>query len=157
VSDQSRTPRPPGSGPAAGHRGAGHPDGGAAAGDQGVGALAAQFGVQAAALAGQEVALAKAELRATARQAVRGGIPLTVAAVLGASAWLTGLAAAVLGVSEALPPWAAALVITAGLAALSGVLALLGGRRLARINPGLPLTAESIRQALRELRPGARR
>lgn len=122
-----------------------------------VGTLSAQAGVQAAALLGQEAALAKAELRASARQAVRGGIPLTAAALLGGSAWLAALAAAILGLSVALPPWAAALIITAGLGAAGGVLAMIGGRRLGRVSPGLPLTTESLRQAMRELAQRARR
>ena len=122
-----------------------------------VGTLSAQAGVQAAALLGQEAALARAELRATARQAVRGGIPLTAAAVLGGSAWLTGLAAAILGLSVALPAWAAALIIAAGLGAIGGVLAIVGGRRLGQVNPGLPITAESLRQAMHELAQRARR
>ena len=118
--------------------------------------LSAQAGVQAAALLGQEMALAKAELRASARQAVRGGIPLTAAALLGGSAWLAALAAAILGLSVALPPWAAALIIAAGLGAIGGVLAIVGGRRLGRMSPGLPLTAESLRQAAHELAQRAR-
>jgi hypothetical protein len=116
-----------------------------------VGILSAELGVQAAAFLGQEVALAKAELRANARQAVRGSIPLAAAAVLGGSAWLAALAAAVLGISVALPAWAAALIIAAGLAAAGGLLALLAGRRLARVPAGLPLTAETLRQGMHDV------
>jgi hypothetical protein len=119
--------------------------------------LTAQLGVQAATLAGREIALAKAELRATARQAVRGGIPLLAAALLGGSAWLVLLAAAILGISEALPAWAAALIVAALLGTLGGALALFGGRRLDRIQPGLPLTTESLRQSVREITHRARR
>lgn len=119
--------------------------------DASAGTLAAQLGVQTAALLGQEAALAKAELRATARQATRGGIPLLAAAMLGGSAWLAGLAAAILGISAALPAWAAALIIAAALTAPAGVLAVVGGRRLARMNPRLPLTTGSVRQAMHEV------
>jgi hypothetical protein len=125
--------------------------------DASVAQLTAQLGVQAATLAGREIALAKAELRASARQAVRGGIPLLAAALLGGSAWLALLAAAIIGVSVAVPPWAAALVVAAFLGLLAGALAVFGGSRLDRIPAGLPLTAESIRQSVRELTHRARR
>lgn len=116
-----------------------------------VGMLAAQLGVQMGALAGQEVALAKAELRASARRAVSGGIPLAAAGLLGASAWLAALAAAILAVGVAVPLWAAALIVMALLGMLAGGLAAFGGRRLARMRPGLPLTAESIREGMHEI------
>ena len=122
-----------------------------------VGTLAAQLGVQMGALAGQEVALAKAELRANARHAVAGGVPLAAAAVLGGSAWLAALAAAILAVGVAVPLWAAALVVMALLGMLAGGLAAFGGRRLNRMKPGMPLTAESIRQGMREIARRAQR
>lgn len=125
--------------------------------DATVAQLTAQLGVQAATLAGREIALAKAELRASARQAVRGGVPLLAAALLGGSAWLVLLAAAILGISVALPAWAAALIVAAVLGAAGGALALFGGSRLDRIPAGLPLTAESLRQSLREITHRARR
>lgn len=122
-----------------------------------VGMLAAQLGVQMGALVGQEVALAKAELRASARRAVRGGVPLTAAAVLGVSAWLAALAAAILAVSVAVPAWAAALVVMVLLGTLAGGFAMFGGRRLARVKPGLPQTTESIREGMHQVARRAHR
>jgi Putative Actinobacterial Holin-X, holin superfamily III len=115
------------------------------------GRLAVQLGVQAAALVGQEIALAHAELRATGRQAVKGGLAVAGAAAVGATAWLAGVAAAIIGISEALPSWAAALIVATALALLGGVLAVTGGRRLSRVPRGLPLTTTSIRQGLHEI------
>ena len=118
--------------------------------------LVAQLVVQAAALIGQEAALARAELRITARQAVGGGILLTAAAVAGGSAWLAFLAAVILGIGVALPWWAAALITGGGLATVGGALAALAVRRLSRVPRGLPVAAGSLREDLRELQSAVR-
>lgn len=119
--------------------------------------LAAQVAVQGAGLLGQELALAKAELMARARQAGVGATLLAAAGVLGASAWLVLLAAAVAGVAVALPVWAAALIMGGALATLGGGIALIAGRRLHRAVPPLPLTTESVRQDLAEIKERAAR
>ena len=114
--------------------------------------LAAQAAVQGAGLLGQELALAKAELLARARQAGAGVTMLAVAGVLGVSAWLVLLAAAIAGVAVALPVWASALILGGALGMGAGGLALIAGRRLARTKPPLPLTTESVRQDLAEIK-----
>lgn len=129
---------------------------GAAPGRPAVGQLVAQLAVRAAALLGQEAALARAELRITARQAVGGGVLLTAAVVAGGSAWLAFLAAVILGIGVALPWWAAALITGGGLAALGGVLAALAVRRLSRVPRGLPVATGSLREDLRELQSAVR-
>lgn len=119
--------------------------------------LAAQFVVQVAGLLGQEVALARAELRANARNMGTGTALFSVAAVLGLSAWLALLAGSIAGIAVALPVWAAALIVAGGLGALaSGILAL-AGRRLSRALPPLPVTTDSIRRDLAEIRESAAR
>ena len=120
------------------------------------GQLAAELAVQAAALLGQETALARAELRMTARQAVGGGILLAAAVALGGSAWLAFLAAVILGIGVALPWWAAALITGGGLAALGAALAALAVRRLSRVPRGLPVATGSLREDLRELQSAVR-
>ncbi len=127
----------------------------AAPGRPTAGRLAAQLIVQSAALIGQEVALARAEIASTARRASKGGILLAAAAVAAGSAWLAFLAAMILGLGVALPLWAAALIIGGLLAGGAGLLAAAAWRRLARIPPGLPLTAQSVRDDLGELRRSA--
>ena len=113
--------------------------------------LAAQLGDQLARLLRAEVALARAELYASARQAVLGGGMLTVAAAAAFGGWLALIAAAIAAVAAGLPVWAAALIIGGTLMAGAGVLALLGVRRLARSAPPLHMTAGSIREEFKEL------
>jgi hypothetical protein len=107
-------------------------------------------------LARQELALARAELFARGRQAVLGSGLLAAAAILalGGSALL--VAAAVIGIAEALPAWAAALIVGGALLALAGVLILTGRARLARAAPPLALTAGSIGRLARHPGPGTR-
>jgi hypothetical protein len=120
------------------------------------GQLAAELGVRTAALLGQEFALAKAELRATARRAGTGTTLLAAAAALGLSAWPLFLAASVAGIAVALPVWAAALIVGGGLATAAGVLALMAMRWLARARPWLPImTIDSIREDVRVARERA--
>lgn len=118
--------------------------------------LAAQVLVQGAELAGQEVALAKAELRANARPAVRGGALLGTGAAVAGVGGLTLLATVISAISLALPVWAATLIVGGTLAAVGGALAAAGRKRLTRVIPGLPMTTQSIREDLRELREAAR-
>jgi Putative Actinobacterial Holin-X, holin superfamily III len=118
--------------------------------------LAAQVLVQGAELVGEEVALARAELRANARPAVRGGLLLGAGAVAAGVGGLTLLATVISAISLALPVWAATLIVGGALAALGGALAAAGRKRLTRVIPGLPMTSQSIREDLRELREAAR-
>ena len=129
---------------------------GAPSGRPAVGQLVTQLAVQGAALLGQEAALAQAELRITARQAVGGSVLLMAAAVAGGSAWLAFLAAIILGIGVALPWWAAALITGGGLAALGGALAGLAVRRLSRVPRGLPVVTGSLREDLQELQSAVR-
>lgn len=133
------------------------PDGMSASGSlSGASRLAAQVLVQGAALAGQEVALARAELRANARPAVKSGLLLGAGAALAGVGGLTLLATVIIAISLVLPVWAATLIVGGVLAAAGGALAAAGGQRLRRVIPGLPLTTQSIREDLRELREAAR-
>jgi hypothetical protein len=110
--------------------------------------LAARVAVQGAGLLRQEIALAKAELLAKARQAGAGAVLLTAAGVLGITAWLVVVAAAIAGMAVALPVWAAALIMAGVLGSAGGGIALIAGKRLGQAVPPLPLTAESVRDDL---------
>jgi Putative Actinobacterial Holin-X, holin superfamily III len=79
--------------------------------------LAGQLGDQVARLVRSEVALARAELFAAARQAVLGGTMLTAAGVVGVGGWLALIAAAIAAIAAGLPVWAAALITGAALLA----------------------------------------
>lgn len=118
--------------------------------------LTAHVLVQGATLAGQEVALARAELRANARPAVQSGLLLGTGAALAGVGGLTLLATVIIAISLVLPAWAATLIVGGALAAVGGALTLAGRSRLTRVIPGLPMTAQSIREDLRELREAAR-
>jgi len=104
-----------------------------------------------------ELALARAELVASGRQAALGGGLLTGAAVVGFTAWLVMVAAAIAGIAEGLPVWASALIIGAALVVLAGVLALIGRARLTRGMRPLPMTTDTVRKDVHELtsRPGS--
>ncbi len=120
--------------------------------------LAVRLGGQLSALVRQELALAKAELFASARQAISGGALLAAAAVLGLTGWLALVAAAIAGIASALPVWASALLIGGALVLLAAALAALGRARLAKGTPPLSMTAASVRKDIGELtgRDGAR-
>jgi hypothetical protein len=113
--------------------------------------LTVQLGEQLGRLIKDEVALAKAELFASARQSVLGGELLSAAAVIGLGSWLAMVAAAIAGIADGLPVWAAALIVGGALGALAGFLALLGARRLGRGMPPLKLTLDSVREELTDL------
>ena len=113
--------------------------------------LTVQLGEQLARLVHQELALARTELFANARQAVLGSGLLATAAVVGLGAWLAAVAGAIAGIAEGLPVWASALIVAGALGALAGGLALLGRSRLASGTPPLSMTAASVRHELAEL------
>lgn len=113
--------------------------------------LTVQLGDQLGRLVNEEIALAKAELFASARQSVLGGGMLGAATVAGLTCWLVMVAAAVAGIAAGLPVWAAALIVGGALGATAGLLALLGMRRLARGTPPLKMTIGSIRDQLNDL------
>jgi hypothetical protein len=113
--------------------------------------LAVRLGGQLSALVREELALARAELFASARKAFLGGALLAAAAFLGLTGWLALVAAAIAGIASALPLWASALIIGGALVLLAGALALLGRARLAKGAPPLSMTAASVRQDIGEL------
>jgi hypothetical protein len=113
--------------------------------------LTAQLGEQLPRLMREEVALARAELFARAKQAKSGGGLLVGAAVVALGAWLAMVAAAIAGIAEALPVWASALIVGGSLAAVAGALAQRGRSRLTHSVPPLPVTAGSVRRELGEL------
>ena len=113
--------------------------------DSSVRDLTIQLGGQLAQLLRDEVALARAELFARARQAVTGGVLVGAAALLGLTGWLAVVAAGIAGVAMALPVWAAAAIIGGFLLLSALALAVRGSRRLRSVPP-LTLTAASLGQ-----------
>jgi VIT1/CCC1 family predicted Fe2+/Mn2+ transporter len=85
-----------------------------------------------------ELALALAEMREKGRRAGIGTRLFSVGGVLGLYGGAALVAAAVLGLAEALPAWLSALIVGLVLLAVGGVLALLARRQLARAVPPTP-------------------
>lgn len=113
--------------------------------------LTAQLGDQLARLMREEVALARAEMFASARQSMLAGGMLSAAAVAAMTCWLAMVTAAIAGISAGLPVWAAALIVGGAFGATAGVLALLGIRRFRRGTPPLRMTVGSIKDELSDL------
>ena len=113
--------------------------------------LTVQLGDQMDRLVRSEVALARAELFATARRTVLGGMMLSGAGLAGVYGGVALVAMVIAAIAMGLPLWAAALVTGVVLLACAGGLALLGKRRLARATPPLKMTVDSIRGELAAL------
>lgn len=124
---------------------------GSAPGDLSASELTVQLGRQVSQLLRDELALARAELFARARQAVLGGGMLGAAALLGLTGWLVLVAAVITGIAVALPVWAATVIVGGFLVLMAGGIALRGGRHLSKVTP-LTLTAESIRRDVQEVK-----
>lgn len=105
--------------------------------------LVRQLSDQTTLLARQEVALAKAELAEKGKRAglgagMFGGAGLAAAYAVGAL-----VAAAILGLATAVDGWLAALIVGLVLAAVAGVLALVGKNKVQEATPPLPEEAIS--------------
>ncbi|MFI5795565.1 phage holin family protein [Streptomyces sp. NPDC051677] len=127
-------------------------------GHHSVGELVGRATEQLSRLVRQELALAKEEFAEKGRRAGRGGGLLGAAGAF-AYAGLLGLAgAAVAALSLTLPVWAAALIVTAVLFAIAGVLAAAGRTQLRRAAPPTPEeTLGSVRADVEEIRERAHR
>jgi hypothetical protein len=109
--------------------------------------LVKQLSEQTSRLARQEVELAKAELTAKGKRAGIGVGMFGGAGVFGFYAVGALTAAAILGLSHAVTSWLAALIVTAVLGALAGVLALQGKTKVEQATPPVPeQAAESVKE-----------
>jgi uncharacterized membrane protein YqjE len=109
--------------------------------------LVKQLSEQTSRLARQEVELAKAELTVKGKQAGLGLGMFGGAGAIGFYALGTLVAAAVLALATAVTAWLAALIITAVLAAIAGVMALQGKNKVQQATPPVPeQTTESVKE-----------
>lgn len=109
--------------------------------------LVKQLSEQTSRLARQEVELAKAELTAKGKRAGIGVGMFGSAGVFGFYALGALTATAILGLSHAVASWLAALIVTAVLGALAGVLALQGKAKVEQATPPVPEQAtESVKE-----------
>ena len=105
--------------------------------------LVRQLSDQTTLLARQEVALAKAELVEKGKRAGVGAGMFGGAGLVGAYAVGAFVAAAILGLATAVDGWLAAVIVGLVLAAVAGVLALVGKNRVQEATPPLPEEAIS--------------
>ena len=94
----------------------------------------------------QEMALLKAELHEKFSRIGQGAGALGAGALVAFSGWLVLLAAAVLGLAEILPAWAAALIVALVVLAIGAALLLFGKNRF----DAQALTPERSLRSLRE-------
>jgi MFS family permease len=98
-------------------------------------------------LARQEVELAKAELQVKGKRAGVGAGMFGGAGVVGFYMVGALVAAAILGLATAVAAWLAALIVTAVLAAIAGILALQGKTKVKQATPPVPEQAtESVKE-----------
>jgi MFS family permease len=109
--------------------------------------LVKELSEQTSRLARQEVELAKAELSVKGKRAGIGAGMFGGAGIFGFYAVGALVAAAILGLATAVAAWLAALIVTAVLGGLAGVLALGGKTKVQQASPPVPEQAtESVKE-----------
>ena len=122
-----------------------------------IGALVHQLSEEIPELVRSEIRLAQAEVAEKGRKVGLGLGMVSAAGLVAFFALATLVAAAVLGLAEALPGWAAALVVAGALLLVAGVLALVGRGKVSSSQPLKPERAVAGVQEdvaiLKEVRP----
>ena len=109
--------------------------------------LTKQLSEQASTLARREIELAKAEMAIKAKRLGIGAGAFGAAAAVGLFALGALTATLILALATALAPWLAALIVAAVYAAIAGVLALVGKRRVEAGTPPIPEeTVDSVKE-----------
>jgi uncharacterized membrane protein YqjE len=120
-----------------------------------MGQLVGLLSEQTSKLVRAEIELAKAELEAKARRLAVGVGLFVFAALLAFFALATLIAAAVLGLSEALAPWLAALLVMVVLLIITGILVLVGKRSVTAAMPAQPERAvANVRDDVQAVKEG---
>ncbi|MFC9545916.1 phage holin family protein [Streptomyces sp. NPDC056956] len=126
--------------------------------ERSVGELVGQATEQLSRLARQEVALAKEELAAKGRRAGRGGGMLGAAGAFAYAGLLALAGTGAAALALVLPVWLAALIVTAVLFVIAGVLAVAGRAQLRRATPATPEEAlGSVKADVEEIKGRAHR
>lgn len=126
-------------------------------GDRPIGELVKQLSEQTSRLIRQEMALARAEMTQKGRQAGLAGGMFGAAGVFALLALGALTACLVLALALVLDAWLAALIVGAAYAAVGGVLALVGKRKVQEATPPLPEeTKESVREDVTWVKERAR-
>ena len=107
-------------------------------GEPSIGELMSRLSDQTSQLVRDEIRLAQAETSQKVKHGIMGAAEFGIAGVLALYGVGLVLATAVLGLSEALPAWLAALIVTVVVLAGAGVAALLGRKEVAEVAPVAP-------------------
>lgn len=115
-------------------------------GDKSVPALVGQLGTQVSQLVAKEMALGRAELREELSKGVKATASLSAAALAALFGSLFLSSAAAWGLSEVMAPGLAFLIVGGAYMLVAGVLALVGRRKLATVDPVPHETLESLKE-----------
>jgi len=122
------------------------------------GELVRQAADQISRLVRDELALAKTEMAAKGKRAGLGAGLLGGSGAVALYGLAALIAAAILGLAEGMPGWAAALIVAVLLFGTAGVLAMVGRARVRQALPPVPEeTARSVRADIDEVKERARR
>ena len=123
-----------------------------------LGKLVSDLSEQASRLVRAEIDLAKAEVQTKAKQMGIGAGLLAGAAVIGLYTLGAFIATAIIGLSNAVEPWLAALIVSVVLLLITAVLALIGVSRLRKGSPPTPERAiEGIKEDVDTVKKGIKR
>jgi MFS family permease len=112
-----------------------------------IGELVKELADQTSTLVHKEIELAKAEVAQKGREAGKGAGMLGAAAVVGLLAAGALTAFLIMLLDGALANWLAALIVAVAFAAIAGVLALMGKKRLQAATPPVPeQTVETVKE-----------
>jgi Flp pilus assembly protein TadB len=116
-----------------------------------VGELLSQLSEQTSRLVRDEMRLAQKEFTESAKHAGIGAGLLSVAGLLSLFGLATVIAAAVAGLSEVLPVWAAALIVAAVLFIIAGIAGLVSKKQVDQVAPVADRTVDSVKQDIKEV------
>jgi uncharacterized membrane protein YqjE len=117
------------------------------------GELVRELSEQASTLVRKEIELAKVEMTEKGRQAGIGVVLLVGAGVAGLAMLGALTAFLIVALDEAVPGWAAALIVTAMWAVVGVALALVGRQKLREAGPAVPeKTVETLKEDIEWLR-----
>ena len=126
--------------------------------DASVAELLQRLSQQTATLVRQEMHLAQAEMKEKGKRAGMGAGLFGAAGIVALAAFGALVAGLILLVGEAVDMWISAFIVTAGLAFVAAVMAMVGKRQLEQATPPKPEAAmESVQADVAEIKEKARR
>ncbi|MBW0106997.1 phage holin family protein [Pseudonocardia sp. KRD291] len=134
-----------------------HPDRHASATDPSVGELMTRLSEQTSRLVRDELALAQIELRDTAKQSGKGAGLLSGAAVLALFGLGAAIATAIIALALVLPLWASALIVTAVVFIVAGLLGLRGRNETQKVSPTPERTVSNVKLDVEEVQEARHR